>query len=206
MKIKQRNKNIGNKQIVYGRKTIRSGEEGLHNKYSDDNLLRKCKHLIINSLMEFINDTIRRIYKENIGQGILIKKFFTMKQEQKKNTYIDYNKNFLNKELGDIFSEDICGRYTNFLPDHNKNLVNYLKNENNQKISELFTKIFNLTFKDVLNHINGKEEILEINGLKDIDTILEGYENEPKYYDQVKNYILNFEEIIEKKKSRKKRK
>ena len=206
MKIKQRNKNIGNKQIVYGRKTIRSGEEGLHNKYSDDNLLRKCKHLIINSLMEFINDTIRRIYKENIGQGILIKKFFTMKQEQKKNTYIDYNKNFLNKELGDIFSEDICGRYTNFLPDHNKNLVNYLKNENNQKISKLFTKIFNLTFKDVLNHINGKEEILEINGLKDIDTILEGYENEPKYYDQVKNYILNFEEIIEKKKSRKKRK
>lgn len=206
MNIKQRNKNIGNKQIVYGRKTIRSGEEGLHNKYSDDNLLRKCKHLIINSLMEFINDTIRRIYKENIGQGILIKKFFTMKQEQKKNTYIDYNKNFLNKELGDIFSEDICGRYTNFLPDHNKNLVNYLKNENNQKISKLFTKIFNLTFKDVLNHINGKEEILEINGLKDIDTILEGYENEPKYYDQVKNYILNFEEIIEKKKSRKKRK
>ena len=206
MNIKQRNKNIGNKQIVYGRKTIRSGEEGLHNKYSDDNLLRKCKHLIINSLMEFINDTIRRIYKENIGQGILIKKFFTMKQEQKKNTYIDYNKSFLNKELGDIFSEDICGRYTNFLPDHNKNLVNYLKNENNQKISKLFTKIFNLTFKDVLNHINGKEEILEINGLKDIDTILEGYENEPKYYDQVKNYILNFEEIIEKKKSRKKRK
>ena len=202
--IKNRNQ-IGNKRTIFGRKTIRSGEEGKHNKFSDDNLLRKCKHIVLSNLMAFINETIKKIYNDKIGQGILIKQFFTMNQEQISNSYIDYNKGFLKKSLGDIFSEEICGRYTNYLPNHNKNLVNYLKNEKNEKISKLFTNLFNLTFKDVLNHINGKEEILELYGLKDIDTILKGYEDEPDYLDVVKNYILNLEEIIEKKKSRKPR-
>ena len=40
---------------------------------------------------------------------------------------------------------------------------------------------------------------MELFGLKDIDTILKGFEDEPDYLDAVKNYILNLEEIIEKK-------
>lgn len=208
MKVQELKTDIGNKRqenITLGRKTIKSGEQGKHNKYSDDNLRRKCKHLILDNLMEFINEIIKQIYKNNIGEGILIKKLFTMNQNQIKNAYIKYNQNFLNKTLGDIFSEDICKRYTNYPPDHNKNLVNKLMNENNIEIKNLFTIIFNLTFKEVINHLKGKEEIIELQGLKDINGILKKYEDEPNYFDVLKCYILNFDIITEKKRPRKSR-
>ena len=118
---------IGNKRkeyIALGRKTKKSGEQGKHTKFSDDNLRRKCKHLILDNVMNFINETLKNIYKNNIGQGMLVKKLFTMNQEQIKNAYVEFNQNFLNKPLKEIFSQDLCKKYTNYPPDHNKLLIN----------------------------------------------------------------------------------
>lgn len=199
---------IGNKRkknIALGRKTIKSGEQGKHNKYSDDNLRRKSKHLIVENLREFINGTIKAVYRNNIGQGILIKQFFTMNQEQIKNSYIDYNKDFLNKTLGEIFSENICKRFTSYPLNHNKNLVNKLLNEDNEQIKNIFTDLFNLTFKEVLIYIKGEKEIWVLNGLKNLDKVLQKYEEEPEYMNMLKYYILNYIDILEKKKSRKPR-
>ena len=41
-----------------GRKRGRAGTKGDHNKYSDDNLIRKVKHLTLKKLLEFINKKI----------------------------------------------------------------------------------------------------------------------------------------------------
>lgn len=201
---------IGNKRknediIKYGRKKKSSGESGKHNKFSDDNLRRKCKHIILDILMEFINKLLEDIYKENLGQGILIKKLFTMNQEQIKNAYIDYNKMFLKKTLGEIFSEDICKRYTNYPQEHNKNLIIRLLNENNEELKNKFTRIFNIKFEDVLRHIKGSEIIKDLEGLKDINEVLKEYEDDPNYYQALNYYVFNFEEIMERKKSRKPR-
>ena len=201
---------IGNKRknediIKYGRKKKSSGESGKHNKFSNDNLRRKCKHIILDILMEFINKLLEDIYKENLGQGILIKKLFTMNQEQIKNAYIDYNKMFLKKTLGEIFSEDICKRYTNYPQEHNKNLIIRLLNENNEELKNKFTRIFNIKFEDVLRHIKGSEIIKDLEGLKDINEVLKEYEDDPNYYQALNYYVFNFEEIMERKKSRKPR-
>ena len=201
---------IGNKRknediIKYGRKKKSSGESGKHNKFSDDNLRRKCKHIILDILMEFINKLLEDIYKENLGQGILIKKLFTMNQEQIKNAYIDYNKMFLKKTLGEIFSEDICKRYTNYPQEHNKNLIIRLLNENNEELKNKFTRIFNIKFEDVLRHIKGSEIIKDLEGLKDINEVLKEYEDDPNYYQALNYYVFNFEEIMDRKKSRKPR-
>ena len=199
---------IGNKRsknIALGRKRIDSGEVGVHNKFTDDNLRRKSKHLIIDNLMDLINQTIKDIYKDNIGQGILIKKLLTMKQEQIKNAYVEFNQKFLNKTLKDIFSEDICRKFSNYPPEHNKNLINRLLNENDVNKKTLFTRLFNFRFKDVLRHINKAEELIELNGLKDIDLIVGKFEGEPDYMEVLKYYILNFEVIIERKRTRKPR-
>ena len=199
---------IGNKRsknIALGRKRINSGEIGVHNKFTDDNLRRKSKHLIIDNLMELINQTIKDIYKDNIGKGILIKKLLTMNQSQIKNAYIEFNQRFLNKTLKDIFSEDICKKYSNYPLEHNKNLINKLLNETDVNKKSLFNRLFNFRFKDVLRHINKKEELIELNGLKDIDLILKKYEVEPDYMEVLKYYILNFEIIIERKRTRKPR-
>jgi hypothetical protein len=45
-----------------------------HNKLSDDNLRKKIKYLVLNSTMKYINITIEKIYKGNIGKQYIQKK------------------------------------------------------------------------------------------------------------------------------------
>lgn len=199
-------KDIGNKKkkkIKFGRKKARSREKGEHNKFSQDNLRRKTKHLVIDNLMNYFNETLKYIYKENIGQGILIKRFFIMGQDQIKIADIKYNQNFLNKTLGTIFSEDISKKITNYPPDHNKNLIMRLTKEKDKTKKIFFSRLFNLTFREVIGHINGNKIIYELNGLKGIDEIVKKYENEPRYHNIIKKYILNYDTITERKKPRK---
>ena len=58
------------KKTKLGRKRKNDNTIGEHNKYSNDNLRRKCKTLVLNSALEFLNEKIRIIYKGKIGNGI----------------------------------------------------------------------------------------------------------------------------------------
>ena len=121
---KDENENSGNIEIqikirekkrkkFLGRKKIKDEREGIHTKFSDDNVRRKSKYIVINELKEFINKQIEIKYEGDIGQGMLIKKFYTLNHKQIANAIIKYNKEFLDKILKDIFSENISTRYTN---------------------------------------------------------------------------------------------
>ena len=39
-------------------------------RFRNDNFKRKCKHLIIDNIIQFINNKIYKIYKGNIGDGL----------------------------------------------------------------------------------------------------------------------------------------
>ena len=45
--------------VVLRKKRGRYRTTGSHNKFSDDNIRRKCKHLILQSVMEYINEKIK---------------------------------------------------------------------------------------------------------------------------------------------------
>ena len=66
-----------------GRK--RKFHEGLgeHNKFSDDNILRKCKHVILESVLKFINFKIKTQYSNEPGNILKEKRLFKLKQNQK---------------------------------------------------------------------------------------------------------------------------
>ena len=69
-----------------GRKRQRTDEDVFkeHNKFTDDNMRRKCKHLVLKSTQEFINEKIRIIYGEDkLGKGIFKKELQTINQSQK---------------------------------------------------------------------------------------------------------------------------
>jgi len=69
-------------------RTKTGNNELTHNRFSDDNLRRKCKHIVLQNTMDFINKKISEIYG-NIGQGIFIKKLLIINQRQKnKRNYI----------------------------------------------------------------------------------------------------------------------
>ena len=196
-----------------GRKRERNNEEEIyneHNKYSDDNMRRKCKHLVLKYTKEFINDKIQIIYDDNIGKGLFKKELQTINQSQKFNATINFNKNFLKKTLGEIFSENISGRFTNYPMDHNKLLIKKLLNDKDENKKAYFQKLFNITFLECLMHFIGEKYINELIGLKcfnDIkNNIKEKYEDGEEYISQLEYYFKNYEKIINKKKSRNRKK
>ena len=181
---------IGNK-----RERIKTGK---HTKYSDDNIRRTCKHIILTNLFVFINKKISEQYNNNIGKGIYIKKLLIINQEQKCNSKSKFNKEFLNKSLKDIFSENISKRYTYPL-DHNKNLINRLMNEEDEKKRIYFNNLFNLTFLECLKHFRGDYNISELEGLNGLNEIKKKYGNDSDYLNLLNYYFLNFEDITNKK-------
>ena len=178
-----------------------------NHKITNDNMIRKCKHLVINNCIEFLNFQIKKIYHNNIGEGILIKKILDINQIQKSDNKLESTKLFLNKKLSEIFSVDISSKYTTFLPDHNKILISRLLNEEDIEKREKFQKIFNLTFADCMQlFLGNNNKYIEFEGFPVLDEIKDELNEDNEYLEKIKNFLLNFEDIIKHKKPRKRNK
>ena len=198
--------NLLKRKIKCGRKKKGDMTKGGHNKYSDDNLRRKCKHLVLKSFIDFINEKIEIMYEGNIGNSIFKKKFLTFNKTQKAESSIPYNKNFLIKTLKEICSDTISSRFTTYNIDHNKNLIEVLLNEEDKEKREYFQKVFNKTFLDCLNHYRGSAFIEVFNGMKLFKDIKEEYKDDKEYLDIITYHLNNYEIIINKKRARKSKK
>ena len=178
-----------------------------NHKIANDNMIRKCKHLVINNCIEFLNFQIKKIYHNDIGEGILIKKILDINQIQKSDNKLESTKLFLNKKLSEIFSVDISSKYTSFLPDHNKILISRLLNEEDIEKREKFQKIFNLTFADCIQlFLGNNNKYIEFEGFPVLDEIKDELNEDNEYLEKIKNFLLNFEDIIKHKKPRKRNK
>ena len=197
--------NLVKNKLGFGRKKKDSLETGKHNKYSGDNLFRKCKGIILNSLYVLINKIIAENYKDDPHYDKNTKKLLKINHRQIINSDVQFNKEFINKKIGDIFSDDITLRCRRFNIKHNAILIQSLMNEKDEAKRILFRKIFNLTFLDSLNHFRGTKLIKELNGLKKYDEVCKKFEEDEDYLYSFKYYIDNYEKIMENKKWRKKK-
>lgn len=191
------------KKLGRKRKNESNYTKGEHNKFSDDNLRRKIKHIVLSNIMGFINEKIDILYNGNIGNNIFKKKFLTFNKNQKADATVNYNQNFLNKSLGDIFSDEISAKFTNFRIDHNKILVKTLINEKDEKKRVYFNNLFKLSFLECLKHFRRSVNIEELDGVRCFDEFKETLNEEDEYIRLLEYYINNFEVIIMRKKSRK---
>ena len=114
----------------------------------------------------------------------------------------------------EIFSEPICPRFTNALPDHNKNLIKSLLNEKDDDKRYYFENLFNLYFLECIEHFTNKRTIDELQGLKTFNEIKNDKDElkeihidfeDKDYLDIIEYYFNHFEEIIDIKSQRKKR-
>ena len=191
--INQNNKILGKK---------RKGEfKGVNNNLAYDNMFRTIRIYIINELIDFINNLIFKNYNGNIGQGRFIKKLLAI--EQSKNKNIKENKEFIMKSLKDILSVNIKKKYSNYNNSHNKDLITNLLNEKDEEKKEIFENIFNLTFIDCLDHLCGKKDIKELEGIKPLDKI---FQKEKDFFEYFKDLMFNLEETINRKHSRNRKK
>ena len=58
-------------------------KEKKHTKFSYDNLKRKCKHLVIENVLDFINNKIYEAYEGNKSFGLTKKKINEIKSKSK---------------------------------------------------------------------------------------------------------------------------
>ncbi len=183
-------------------------------KFRQDSLIMKCKSILINELLFFINEKIKEIYKNGIGHKLLFMQLKKIYRNIINNSKVDFNKNLLTKTLLEIFSEPICPRITNALPDHNKHLIKHLLNERDDDKRYYFENLFNLYFLECIEHFTNKRTIDELQGFKTFNEIKNDKDELEKlhinledknYLDTVEYYFNHFEEIIDKMSQRKKR-
>ena len=185
-----------------------------HTKFSQDLLISKCKFILINKLLLFINKKLIEIYNNEICSRICFKQLKKINRNIIINSNVDFNKNLLTKTLLEIFSEPICPRITNALPDHNKNLIKSLLNEKDDDKRYYFENLFNLYFLECIEHFTNKRTIDELQGLKTFNEIKNDKDElkeihidleDKDYLDKIEYYFNHFEEIIDIKSQRKKR-
>ena len=182
-------------------------KEKKHTKFSYGNLKRKCKHLVIENVLDFINNKIYEAYDGNKSFGLTKKKLMKLNQNQKTNADVDFNKKLLTKTLRDIFSQNITRKIRLFESDHNKKLIETIIKEKKDQ----FQKLFNLTFVQCIEHFAGNKEIEELRGLRLFselkNEIIDKYETDGEsYYENLKIFLKEFENKINKVKPRKKKK
>ena len=127
-------------------------------KYNFDILRRKLKILVINKAFKFIQSKIK-------NNGDKLKKIEANIKREKK---IDEERIFMNKTLGEIFSNKVSDRFSTIQNkvDYNKKKIDKLRNSNNE-----LKNIFDITFIQCLNHFIGKESLELLNGMTTFEKI-----------------------------------
>ena len=200
---------------LLGRKKKNSGEIGLHDKYSENNRVRKFKVIIKDALLDLINSKI----KENINLTILIgQKEFTVdgllniRQDQIISTNVMDNRQLLDKTIRELFSDEIAHNFRKYPKNYNKLVIDKIYEIDNE---EKITSILDMKFSDCIKYFRKEQNYMEyerffcLKGLEKkfenltIDLTNEG--NDEKYIEMLFDLIYNFENIFFAKKSRKRR-
>jgi hypothetical protein len=202
---KKRKMKNNKKENKLGRKTKRESKvedkckkKNTHDHFSDDNMRKKCKNIIIKHLKQFINDQIKEYYKDNIGNGPNKKELKILGQGERAKSTVELDKVFLEKKLIDIFSQNISSRCCNFDQNHNKGIIEELINDKDEKKKKYFENLFNIKFSDFFKYLKGDIDLKELNGFKFLSLIKEelkiNYDEE--YINYFIDYLKNFEEKI----------
>jgi hypothetical protein len=210
-------KDKNNKEIKKrGRKRKRNDNESdnnktlkTHTKFTDDNLTKKSKNIILKYALKFINEKIEEIYQGDIGEGKFKKELKIISQKNKVKSTVNIDKSFLDKNLKDIFSENISGRFNNFPKTYNKTLIESLLNEEDEEKKSYFIELFNITFSDCLDYFMvNKNNNKKLEGFVKFSSIKESLiQQEGKnYIDAFIYFLKNFKDIINNKKSRRRNK
>ena len=198
-----------------GRKKKNSGEIGEHTKYFEDNMIRKFKPYLKDSLKDLLNLNIKENIKfpDNIINGQKYKsiEILNINQKQIIDTSVEMNRELLQKTIKDFFSVDISGNYSSYPKNFNELLIQELyKKENGEKVISILEKTILESIKyfrmdkDVINNPN-------YSCLKGLEKSFENFKkellkkNNEEYVNKMIDLIKNFENNYYNKRSRAKR-
>ena len=146
---------------LLGRKKKNSGEIGLHDKYSENNRVRKFKVIIKDALLDLINSKI----KENINLTIVIgQKEFTVdgllniRQDQIISTNVMDNRQLLDKTIRELFSDEIAQNFRKYPKNYNKLVIDKIYEIDNE---EKITSILDMKFSDCIKYFRKEQNYMD---------------------------------------------
>ena len=193
---------------LLGKKREKSEEIQQDNKAPNfDKIFKKLRIIIIEEHIIFFNDVIKIIYNNDVGRSILTKQFLSIDKTVLSHSSVEFDKKFMNETWEEILSGNISLKYTNYPLEKNRTLIQELVKDK-EKCGDYFKELFQLTFLDSLKHITGEKPIDLLNGFMEMDDLLnlKEFDIDENEIPQYKEILINYENLINNKKSRKKRK
>ena len=159
-----------------GRKSKRENSYGKHTKFGDDNIIRRIKVKFIDSSLNYINEQFKN---KNL-------KLLKIVGNQAKE--INKNKNllWLKKTMKEVFYEDISKKTYNSNKNYNRELIDKIYFENDEK---KVIKLLNLTVNDFLKFLYCSD--IKIKGMNQLDEVV----NELKNKGESGEYLKKFKNI-----------
>lgn len=197
-----------------GRKRKNCCLKGVHDKYAQDNMIKKVKGMVINStLLSFVNNSL---IEEETDNNALKRKnnnewkvnttsiLFKIDQNIIKNINREDSLNLLKLPLKEIYSNNISSKIKQKFENSNKKLIDeiYLNNQKKKSIN-----ILNMTLGQCMKHLSKKEYYPELQGLENeyekiIKELKEKKETD-EYIELFKYLLGSFEEIYKNKRIQK---
>ena len=178
--INQKNKffniNKQSKTSKLGRKSKRENSYGKHTKFGDDNIIRRIKVKFIDSSLNYINEQFKN------------KKLKLLKivGNQAKETNKKKNLLWLKKTMKEVFYEDISKKTYNSNKNYNRELIDKIYFENDEK---KVIKLLNLTVNYFLKFLYCSD--IKIKGMNQLDEVV----NELKNKGESGEYLKKFKNI-----------
>ena len=129
-KISKELKTQNSKKKNFGRKNKDSKDKGDHNKYSEDNIMRKIKSNFLSYIHTNLNDSFNN------------KKYQFLKLNPKisENLKKDYNENLMKKTIKELYENSpISGKFRKQKienPEYNKKIIEIIENQSNNEEKE----------------------------------------------------------------------
>ena len=175
--IKKRTNN--DKQVGRRKKDEIYYEEAGHDKFKEDNIMRKIKTFVFKYILEMLNNSLKDISS----------RFYPLNTELNENLKKDYNEILLERTIYDIFMNSSLNNRYKLIDEPNKKLIQRLDKDHKQNETKV---ILNMKYKDVLDHIR----------IKDLSYFLDKIRTKEKknksvfiddYMKRVKVLLINYE-------------
>lgn len=174
----------------------KNGKCGKHTKDDPDNIIKKCKRILISYAIAHINKIIE---KEKKYELLLHLKYSYINNIKK-----DSDLELLNTKIKDIVSKDISEKYKSKDEKWNKNIIDkiILEDANNDKLINLLNMTFN-EWIDAFTYKTKNEYNKDINLLQSaLDKINKKNNQNKEYLSKLIFYLYNYKRWFESKKGR----
>lgn len=147
--INEKNKEM-NKNNQLGRKLKNDSSDRAHNKFLDDNILKKIKSKFLHYLILFINLVVKGEIIDNKNEFKFLN--YSYADNLKKSEELK----LLNMTIKEIIRDKgISPKYSKFGEDYNKNLLGVILQKENS--NQIIKYVFNMKFKEWLDILTKKE-------------------------------------------------